>query len=466
MAIDIRLVNVIVLGFAFMFLFTAFQTCSMIEQTVLKSFEHNNHSHSGQTNHTSGHNFTGSGYTSLAIIYAVFALSNWGAPSVVSVLGPKWSMVIAGVTYALFIAGFLKPMEWSLYLTSVLVGIGAAVIWTAQGNFLTINSDTDTIGRNSGIFWALLQCSLFFGNLFVFFKFQGESTITDQTRYTVYVVLLVVACIGILLFVLLRNRRTSDSEDLLNINVSNSTEETKEGPLQALRVQDTHHCRKSCKRLGRSFQLMRTKEIILLSVCFAYTGFELTFFSGVYGTCVGNTKHWDESKSYIGICGILIGVGEIIGGATFGLFGKRTNHYGRDPIIFLGYFVHMSCFYLIFINLPERSPIEETFEIAYIDPNKYIAFLCAFMLGLGDSCFNTQIYSILGFMFPEDSAPAFALFKFMQSLAAAGAFFYSPYLVIQWQLLILVLSGTAGTLCFFLVEWSSNASSKEGYMQI
>lgn len=32
------------------------------------------------------------------------------------------------------------------------------VIWTGQGNFLTINSTPETISRNSGIFWALLQC--------------------------------------------------------------------------------------------------------------------------------------------------------------------------------------------------------------------------------------------------------------------------------------------------------------------
>ena len=31
------------------------------------------------------------------------------------------------------------------------------VLWTAQGNFLTMNSNDRTIGRNSGIFWFLLQ---------------------------------------------------------------------------------------------------------------------------------------------------------------------------------------------------------------------------------------------------------------------------------------------------------------------
>ena len=48
-------------------------------------------------------------------------------------------------------------MVWALYSGSVLIGVGAAVIWTAQGNFLTLNSSSDTIGRNSGIFWALFQ---------------------------------------------------------------------------------------------------------------------------------------------------------------------------------------------------------------------------------------------------------------------------------------------------------------------
>ena len=31
------------------------------------------------------------------------------------------------------------------------------VLWTGQGSFLTLNSKGDTMGRNSGIFWALFQ---------------------------------------------------------------------------------------------------------------------------------------------------------------------------------------------------------------------------------------------------------------------------------------------------------------------
>lgn len=57
----------------------------------------------------------------------------------------------------MFIASFLWPQTWLLYAASALIGVGAAAIWTGQGTYLTLNSDANTISRNSGIFWAMLQ---------------------------------------------------------------------------------------------------------------------------------------------------------------------------------------------------------------------------------------------------------------------------------------------------------------------
>lgn len=46
--------------------------------------------------------------------------------------------------------------------------------------------------------------------------------------------------------------------------------------------------------------------------------------------------------------------------------------------------------------------------------SEYVALFCSFLLGLGDSCFNTQIYSMLGSIWSMNSAPAVAIFKFVQ----------------------------------------------------
>lgn len=424
MVFDLKLYNVIVLGLSFMLVFTAFQTNGIIQQTVIKSIQSEDSS------------FTGDGYTSLAIIYAVFAAANWAAPSVVSLIGAKFTMIVGAATYGLFIASFLHPMTWSLYVASVIIGFGAACIWTGQGNFLTVNSDSDTIARNSGIFWALLQSSLLFGNLFVYFQFQGKDHIDKDTRFTVFIVLLSVACVGLLVMFALRSVRQTDIDKRIEQHLGDEPS----GPVDAF---------------VRSLRLFLTRDIMLLSVSFFFTGLELGFFSGVYGTAIGATKQLPSAKQYVGLNGIFIGIGEILGGATFGLFGKRTIRYGRDPIFLLGYVVSVVAYFLIFINIPDVAPLRETYDFAYIHSNAILALFCSFLLGFGDSCFNTQVYSILGSLFAEDSSAAFALFKFIQSLAAAASFFYSTTLTLSWQLLILTVSGTAGTVTFCLVEWKA-----------
>ena len=48
----------------------------------------------------------------------------------------------------------------------------------------------------------------------------------------------------------------------------------------------------------------------------------------------------------------------------------------------------------------------------------------------------------------------FALFKFVQSVAAAVAFGYGTFLTLKYQLIILVVSALFGTLAFLFVERS------------
>ncbi|XP_073245430.1 UNC93-like protein MFSD11 isoform X3 [Porites lutea] len=439
MAVNVGMWNVLVMGFAFMFIFTAFQTTSMIEPTVLQKYR-NSTDPEKRIN----------GYVSLGIIYSVFTVANWLAPSFVGLFGPRVSMIVGGICYALFIASLIEPRAWSLYLGSIIIGYGASIIWTGQGNFLTINSTPDTISRNSGIFWALLQCSLLFGNMYVYFQFKGEETaISDSVRRTVYTVFTTVCGLGICLLFLLRkprdmipvsrdeqdrelsqNIRDEQDMDLISQNIRrpNSVNSTRRTALESLKI---------------AVKLFFTKDMLLLSLCFAYTGFELTFFSGVYGTCVGNTLLFHNSKRQIGLVGMLIGCGEITGGLVFGIFGKRSNKFGREPIVLFGMIVHWICFVLIFLNLPDISPIQAVTTAddynVFSKPSLPVAILCGFLLGLGDSSFNTQ------------------------SLTAAIGFFYSLELHLKWQLLILIISSFSGTLGFFLVEWKARRMANAGY---
>ncbi|NXF60106.1 MFS11 protein, partial [Ciccaba nigrolineata] len=432
-----KLFNIIILGISFMFIFTAFQTCGNIAQTVITNLNNTD--------------FHGSGYTSMSIIYGVFSASNLVSPSVVAIVGPQLSMVVSGIFYSLYIAVFIQPATWAFYTASVFIGIAAAVLWTAQGNCLTVNSDENTIGRNSGVFWALLQSSLFFGNLYIYFAWQGKTHISESDRRTVFIALTVISLVGTVLFFLIRKQ-----EDTKTPGEENSANEILGDSSSA-----QNKMTRAVAAFKKSIKLSFTKEILLLSVTTAYTGLVLTFFSGVYGTCIGAVNRFgSEEKSLIGLSGIFTGVGEILGGGLFGLLSKN-NRFGRNPVVMLGVIVHFIAFYLIFFNMPNDAPIapmEGTDDVAYMIPSKEVAIFCSFLLGLGDSCFNTQLLSILGFLYSEDSAPAFAIFKFVQSICAAVAYFYSNYFLLQWQLLIMVVVGFFGTITFFTVEWEAAAA--------
>lgn len=116
------------------------------------------------------------------------------------------------------------------------------------------------------------------------------------------------------------------------------------------------------------------------------------------------------------------------GGAIFGILGARTVRWGRDPIIVGGFIVHVAAFFLIFLNLPNSAPFGNTSEEAFLQTNAYLAIFCSFLLGFGDACFNTQVYSILGDVFADDSASAFAIFKFTQVRIPYNLFHVHPLL--------------------------------------
>ena len=59
---------------------------------------------------------------------------------------------------------------------------------------------------------------------------------------------------------------------------------------------------------------------------------------------------------------------------------------------------------------------------------------------------------LLGSMFKHESAAAFAIFRFWQSVLSAVAYFYSNHLELPYQLLILAISCISGTITFFIID--------------
>lgn len=101
--------------------------------------------------------------------------------------------------------------------------------------------------------------SLFFGNLFVYYQFQGKDHIDEGTRQLVFAVLLAVAILGVIFLVSLR--RVADpaefnSDDKEETNQNNGSINT---------------------AFKNAIKLFFTRDMLLLSLTFMYTGNKKSF---------------------------------------------------------------------------------------------------------------------------------------------------------------------------------------------
>jgi hypothetical protein len=309
------------------------------------------------------------------------------------------------------------------------------VIWTAQGKYLSLNSTEETASKHSGIFWALSQACLAVGGIFLYlvFHFAGED-ITESTVLILYGVFTAVTLVGAGIFILLR---------MPGSHLELESQET---------FTDADPELSHWEVMLTTFKLLQTKEMLLMTVVFMYTGVELSFWSSIYPTCIANTNKLGATKSLLALNAIAQGLGQAASGFLFGILSSKTRRFGRTRIVLLGTVIHLAVFAGAFVNFPKQAPLDKTDAIGIIYPSIAVALLCGFFLGFGDACWNTQIFSFIISRYPTRSAQAFSLFKFFQSLLTCAAFFYGTALELQWHMIILVVGAILGCLSFVVAE--------------
>ena len=181
--------NVVLHGVVFMILFAAFQTAAEYAEPVLADLNQAN-----------------LGFESSAVVYATLAIGSFFAPVVVMALEPKWSMFAASLTYLLYLVALIWPSKTWILVVSGLLGFGGSVLWTAQGVFLCRNSDDNTRGTHSGIFWSLLQCRFLIGNAVAYINLSDSdaSVINAARAKSFFSALLLLGTCGVCLLPFLR----------------------------------------------------------------------------------------------------------------------------------------------------------------------------------------------------------------------------------------------------------------------
>ena len=103
------------------------------------------------------------GYISLILVYLSYVLFSPFSALIVSKIGAKKSMIISSLFYSFFIFSLTMNSIILIYISSILLGAFASLLWTAQSVYLIRVSEENSYGKNSGFFNSLLVLGIFMG---------------------------------------------------------------------------------------------------------------------------------------------------------------------------------------------------------------------------------------------------------------------------------------------------------------
>ncbi len=129
---------------------------------------------------------------SLLLLYGVFMATSIVVPKLIPFLGGlKKSLIIGACTYVLFVFSIALDNVPVLLAASVIIGVGAGLLWIASAQIISDSSSMHTVGRNLGLQSVGLYC----GNILGIYA-GGYMAATFSTS-GMYLVLGVVTALGI-----------------------------------------------------------------------------------------------------------------------------------------------------------------------------------------------------------------------------------------------------------------------------
>ncbi|KAL3319578.1 DUF895 domain membrane protein [Cichlidogyrus casuarinus] len=317
-------------------------------------------------------------------------------------------------------------MDWSLYLSAILVGVGATILWSGSSVYISKWSSKELINRNFSIFFSIFQLNNLIGGLVYYFMFSKVDVISAELRLELFLPMCIMILVAMTIFFFLPKPgpvANVASEVSPFLGEEDSPESSTQANSQISSLQTFLHI----------FKILQRKEILSLVMISYYSGANLSFQGGVLSACLSHTTALSAyPKSMVGLNMIFIGFGGI------------------------------SVFFIM-LNFPPLAPIQSTPDFGFIVPNLGIALLCGFLLGLLDAGWNAQICSIVGRLYASnelDKASTYSLTKLVQSLAGAIGFFYGPYLILYYQIGILFVLGTFAMILVIPLEWHTQKLEK------
>lgn len=140
------------------------------------------------------------------ILNILFALASLFAPVCVNVLGPRVTLFIGALGYPLYIVALLFAgleaviPDWWILIASGILGICAALTWTAQGALIMAYPTPEKKGSYFSYFWILFNAGGVVNSFFIFVSnINSETPTASAGTFWVFIIVMLVGVGCILL---------------------------------------------------------------------------------------------------------------------------------------------------------------------------------------------------------------------------------------------------------------------------
>ncbi|KAI0088921.1 MFS general substrate transporter [Irpex rosettiformis] len=136
--------------------------------------------------------------TSNGVLYGLFAVTGLVAGGFNNLLGPKITLFIGTLGYALYVGALwcfqTQGTRWFLIFAGAILGITAALLWSAQGAIMMSYPLEKDKGKAFGIFWAIFQFGSFIGAVIALAIniHKGGLTAVATSTYIAFIVIIFV----------------------------------------------------------------------------------------------------------------------------------------------------------------------------------------------------------------------------------------------------------------------------------
>ncbi|XP_054578250.1 protein unc-93 homolog A isoform X2 [Eptesicus fuscus] len=384
---DRSLRNVLVVALGFLLLFTAYGGLQSLQSSLYSD--------------------EGLGVTVLSTLYGAVLLSSMLLPPLlIRTLGCKWTIVLSMGCYVAFSLGNFYASWYTLIPTSILLGLGAAPLWSAQSTYLTVvgnahaekagKAGRDVVNQYFGIFFLLFQSSGVWGNLISSLVFGQKPTQGSG----------VLAVLLVALF----------------LDPIRDTLHKGEGETPSVR-----------STLLSTLKLLRDRRLRLLVLLPLYSGFEQAFLAGDYTRSYTTCALGIHFVGYVMICFAATNA------LCSELYGKVARYTGRAALYAFGAATHLSCIVALLLWEPRPGQLP-------------VFFVFSGLWGVADAVWQTQNNVLFGVLFDKDKEAAFANYRLWEALGFVVAFGYSTFLCVRVKLYILLAVLSAAMLAYAALE--------------